>query len=534
MAEKKKEKERNEQCKKEHGTALVDGHEERVGNFMIEPPGLFLGRGNHPLTGKLKRRVLPEDVIINIGKNAEVPKCPMSGHHWKEVVNNREVMWLAFWRENVRGAFKYVWLHSSSSLKGMSDMKKYEKARTLKVKIKRIRQDYTKDLVSKLSNERQRATALYLIDKLALRVGNEKGDDEADTVGCCSLRVEHINLTNTEEKPNTVSFDFLGKDSMRYQNTVQVDPLVYRNLAKFSKGKDAGENLFDELSTTVLNKYLKDFMPGLSAKVFRTYNASITLEQELAKAPEDLVDDTVDAKFLFYNRANRQVAILCNHQRTIKENVFSAGMGKLKARMHELQKERDLLVKQIAKLSGKKKKPKKEKDGSSDSEYERIRSDDSDIEEFKKVQQEREKLQKERKEREAREQEQEKKEKKKKDGKKGAKDEDDSSSSEDEDKKPRKSTVHKPFTEKDLPDDVGKCEKRLALCRERMERLQTLMTDKGETKNYALNTSKLNYIDPRITAAWCKKVKLPIEKVFAKTIRDKFKWAMEVDEDFKF
>lgn len=27
------------------------------------------------------------------------------------------------------------------------------------------------------------ATACYLIDKLALRVGNEKGEDEADTVG---------------------------------------------------------------------------------------------------------------------------------------------------------------------------------------------------------------------------------------------------------------------------------------------------------------------------------------------------------------
>ena len=38
-----------------------------------------------------------------------------------------------------------------------------------------------------------RATALYFIDKLALRAGNEKDPDEsADTVGCCSLRVEHI------------------------------------------------------------------------------------------------------------------------------------------------------------------------------------------------------------------------------------------------------------------------------------------------------------------------------------------------------
>lgn len=38
-----------------------------------------------------------------------------------------------------------------------------------------------------------RAVALYFIDKLALRAGNEKDADEAaDTVGCCSLRVEHI------------------------------------------------------------------------------------------------------------------------------------------------------------------------------------------------------------------------------------------------------------------------------------------------------------------------------------------------------
>ena len=32
-------------------------------------------------------------------------------------------------------------------------------------------------------------TAAYLIDKLALRVGNEKSEEEADTVGCCSLRL---------------------------------------------------------------------------------------------------------------------------------------------------------------------------------------------------------------------------------------------------------------------------------------------------------------------------------------------------------
>jgi DNA topoisomerase-1 len=33
------------------------------------------------------------------------------------------------------------------------------------------------------------AVAVYFLDKLALRAGHEKDDDEADTVGCCTLKV---------------------------------------------------------------------------------------------------------------------------------------------------------------------------------------------------------------------------------------------------------------------------------------------------------------------------------------------------------
>ena len=36
---------------------------------------------------------------------------------------------------------------------------------------------------------RQIATALYFIDILALRAGHEKDEEEADTVGCCNLKV---------------------------------------------------------------------------------------------------------------------------------------------------------------------------------------------------------------------------------------------------------------------------------------------------------------------------------------------------------
>ena len=39
----------------------------QVGNFRVEPPGLFRGRGDHPKMGKFKRRIYPCDITINIG-----------------------------------------------------------------------------------------------------------------------------------------------------------------------------------------------------------------------------------------------------------------------------------------------------------------------------------------------------------------------------------------------------------------------------------------------------------------------------------
>ena len=43
-----------------------------------------------------------------------------------------------------------------------------------------------------------------------------------------------------------------------------------------------------------------------------------------------------------------------------------------------------------------------------------------------------------------------------------------------------------------------------------------------------------NYMDPRITVAWCKRCDLPIEKLFPKTLKEKFNWAMQVDGDWRF
>lgn len=312
---------KNEEIQKEYGFCTIDGHKEKIGNFRIEPPGLFRGRGEHPKMGMLKRRVMPEDVMINCSKDGKIPKPP-PGHKWKEVKHDNTVTWLASWTENVQGQAKYVMLNPSSKLKGEKDWQKYEIARKLHKCIDKIRDNYRADWKAKEMRVRQRAVALYFIDRLALRAGNEKDDDQADTVGCCSLRVEHIELHKEKDgKEFVVVFDFLGKDSIRYYNEVPVEKRVFKNLELFMENKKDSDDLFDRLNTQTLNEHLKDLMPGLTAKVFRTYNASITLQRQLDELTDG--DATVPEKILAYNRANRAVAVLCNHQRAVPKGKLS-------------------------------------------------------------------------------------------------------------------------------------------------------------------------------------------------------------------
>ena len=347
-AEKKMIKAERDEKEAPYMYCMWDGRKQKVGNFRVEPPGLFRGRGEHPKTGKVKKRVTPEQITINIGKNAIVPKPP-EGHKWKEVKHDQEGTWLAMWQENINNAYKYVMLAANSDIKGQSDYKKFEKARELKKHIDKIRKEYNAELKDQEMSKRQRATAVYLIDQFALRAGNEKGEDEADTVGCCSLKMEHVTL----RPPDTVIFDFLGKDSIRFYNEVKVDPQVFKNLKIFKRApKTDGDEIFDRLTTSGLNKHLSNYMTGLTAKVFRTYNASWTMSNLL----KDLKSEgTIPEKIKDYNDANRNVAILCNHKRTVAA-THEQQMEKMEDRIKGLRYQQYRLRQQMLALNPKLKK----------------------------------------------------------------------------------------------------------------------------------------------------------------------------------
>ncbi|KAG0711669.1 DNA topoisomerase 1 [Chionoecetes opilio] len=388
--EKKALKEENERLIAEYGWCNIDGHKQRIGNFKIEPPGLFRGRGEHPKQGMLKKRIGPEDVIINCSKDSACPKPP-EGRRWKEVRADAAVTWLACWVENVQGQTKYVMLNAASKLKGEKDWQKYETARS------------------------------------------------------CTNRVEHITLHDQKDgKEHVVVFDFLGKDSIRYYNEVSVEKKVFKNLQLFKENKEEGNDLFDRLNTQILNKHLNELMDGLTAKVFRTYNASATLQQQLELLTDP--DAPVSAKILQYNRANRAVAVLCNHQRAAPKS-FDKSMENLQKKIadkRELVEETERECKQLKKAA---------KSGGS----------------------QKEKI------------------------------------------------------------NYEKKKKSLERLSEQLEKLEHSATDKEENKTIALGTSKLNYLDPRISVAWSKKYNVPIEKVYNKTQRQKFQWAIDMaTADYNF
>ncbi|HEU4443812.1 MAG TPA: DNA topoisomerase I [Nitrososphaeraceae archaeon] len=306
-----------------YGKAIVDGVEVDVANWLVEPPGLFMGRGQHPLRGRWKPRVTPSDVILNLGEEAPVPEG-----NWKGVIHDHSSTWLATWIEKLTGKRKYVWLHDSSSLRQNSDREKYDKANRLERHISRVQREIINRMLrSRDVDQRKTSTVCYLIYKLAMRVGDEKDPEEADTVGASTLRVEHITFKEDKDGGKLIEFNFLGKDSVPWQKIVKVtseDTIgLYNNLKKLIQGKERTSQIFEGITSSKVNAFLRSIdsknLPGLTAKVFRTFITTNVVRETLAKPPFNRIDkmSSEAEKIYAVKIANLNAAITCNHKKGI-------------------------------------------------------------------------------------------------------------------------------------------------------------------------------------------------------------------------
>ncbi|KAJ3072951.1 DNA topoisomerase 1 [Podochytrium sp. JEL0797] len=216
------------------------------------------------------------------------------------------------------------------------------------------------------------------------------------------------------------------------------------------------------------------------------------------------VDGSVQEKLLAYNRANRQVAILCNHQRAVSKG-HKGQMDKIQDKFLGMKYDRSLIKKAMLKVDPKLKNKRPELlEPETD-------VDDEFIERHLTALAEKEK--------QTRAKQLEKENEK------------------------RKALGEPALLE--LPEKkksvavleemaIEKLEKKLAEVSKRIENVTLQMIEKDENKTTALGTSKINYIDPRISVAWCKKYDVDLDKIFNRSLRDKFKWATHLEDDWEF
>jgi len=305
-------KKQKEAFKEKYGYAIVDGVKTEINNYSAEPSCIFMGRGKHPLRGSWKQGPSEEDIELNLS-----PDAPRPTGNWKQILWQSDVMWVARWMDKLSEKMKYVWLAENSMIKQMKEVEKFEKAKELQKNIERIKNYITANLDSSDIKHRKTATVCYLIDRLKIRVGDEKDPDEADTVGASTLRPEHIRF-NEDGK---VVFNFLGKDSVLHVFEEELPENVVRNLKEFSANTKS--TLFNGVDSSRVSEFLDEVVNGLSAKVFRTYYASRAVDGKLENTPVKVEDPDYVKKHVA-TMANLEAAATCNHKRTIPKTWASS------------------------------------------------------------------------------------------------------------------------------------------------------------------------------------------------------------------
>jgi len=324
-----KRKKIREELKIGYGNAIMDRKEVDIANYMAEPPGIFMGRGEHPMRGRYKPRVTAKDVTLNLGKEAKIPEGK-----WGKIVHDKDSMWIASWMDVLTQKRKYVWLADTAGIKQERDQAKYDKAKKLASEIENVKAQISKDMQNKDPKTRRISTVCYLIYRTAMRVGDEKDPDEADTVGATTLRKEHVKLSG-----NMIEFDFLGKDSVRWKETIPAegqDKQFHDNLKELISNKKNDQEIFDGITSRHVNAYYSTIVKDLTAKVFRTYLASSVVSKYLRNY-DNIKSESNMAKLFHAKLANLNAAKMCNHKRTIPKN-FDQTLQKKKDTLHNIEK----------------------------------------------------------------------------------------------------------------------------------------------------------------------------------------------------
>ncbi len=498
-----------EELKAKYGYATVDGIEVEIGAYLVEPPGIFMGRGAHPLRGKWKKRVVPEEVELNLDEDSPRPTPNYPGA-WKAIVHEHDGLWVARWKDELADKLKYVWLAETSPLRQEREKEKFVKATHLAESLDAVREKIREGMRSKHEKTRKAATVCYLIDRLAMRVGDEKDEDEADTVGASTLRCEHVQIFDDH-----IEFDFLGKDSVRWQKALAIsgdDRVLARNLREFKQGKPPEQQIFPEVRSAQVNKFLNSIVPGLTAKVFRTFHATTTVKTFLDKQGRVKSGAPPYEKEYVAKLANLQAAIACNHKRTVPK-TWAESLKKKKRTVKQLRAQKPDMQKlntQVEKREAALKRwleDQKKFQAESPKQLEQKQAALQKLDARPKPKARKEIGARNRRIRELRAARRELKQ-----------------SNAEKAKRYRERIQQARELLQKAKDARDRAKEKYE---GRVERAQLQFELAKRTRDYNLNTSLKNYIDPRVYRAWGEQVDFDWTRLYPTTLQRKFAWAIE-------
>lgn len=150
-----------------------------------------------------------------------------------------------------------------------------------------------------------------------------------------------------------IRLHFKGKDSIIYDNIIEIDQLTYNALKKIIGNRSKDELVFKNASSNDVAAFLKEFMPECSPKLFRSAYGCKLISEELHKAEKDgklTKDMPTSKKIAIYDNANLEVAKKLNHQRALPKN-FDTQMEKLDKQIEDaIKKEAEVKAKAEAEL----------------------------------------------------------------------------------------------------------------------------------------------------------------------------------------
>jgi DNA topoisomerase IB len=114
---------------------------------------------------------------------------------------------------------------------------------------------------------------------------------------------------------------------------VKAPPSVIRNINEYKTDPNK-QYLFEGIDSKKVSRFLSEKMPGLTAKVFRTWRCTATVKEELDKSGVTKQDPQYRKSYAA-KMANLKVAEVANHKRKISPK-FDERVAKKEDRLKEL------------------------------------------------------------------------------------------------------------------------------------------------------------------------------------------------------